>query len=257
MRANSIPWQAAVALLASLFLAAAACTGGQSAIGPTSTPSSTETQRETASANTCPNPHGGVCLGPLAAGTYETTSFLPSIKYTVPDGWVNLEDLPGNFLLVRAEDPQEGIFGGNFVGIYRDVLVAAENCDETWEPGVGRSPQALAESLTGRPGIATSDPEPVSVGGLRGLVLDVTLEKKWKGTCPFSEGLPVVPLIIGSGVSHLHHVVLPGMSERLYLLAAGDGNVVIEVGHVPGQGTFTEYLAAVEPIVKSIVFGAP
>ena len=49
----------------------------------------------------CPNPNdGGSCLGALKAGTYRTTVFELPITYTVPDGWQNLEDLPGNFLLI-------------------------------------------------------------------------------------------------------------------------------------------------------------
>ena len=66
-----------------------------------------------------------------------------------------------------------------------------------------------------------------------------------------------MPLIIGSGVSQLHHVIYPGMTVRLYLLANEDGTVVIEVAQVPGQGTFTEYLGEVVPILQSIAFGAP
>jgi hypothetical protein len=175
----------------------------------------------------------------------------------VPDGWVNGEDLPGNFLLVRASDPQEGLYGGNMVGIYRDAVAAAEYCIESPEPGIGTSVQALATWLTGHRGLETTEPQPITVGGLDGVMVDVTLAKGWTTTCPFSKGKPVVPLIIGSGASHLYHAILPGMSVRLYLLAAGDGNVVIEVVHVPGQGTFTEYLGEVVPIIQSLAFGAP
>jgi hypothetical protein len=47
----------------------------------------------------CPFVDGGTCLEAIDAGTYTTTTFQPSITYTVPDGWLNREDLPGNFLL--------------------------------------------------------------------------------------------------------------------------------------------------------------
>ena len=249
--------QVAVALLVLMLLGVAACTSRPSTTTTTTTAPSPGPPR-TATPAACPNPDDGTCFGPLAAGRYQTTTFRPSITYTVPDGWVNGEDEPGNFLLVRARDPQEGIYGGNFVGIYRDVYPAAEYCIESPEPGIGTSVQALATWLTGHRGLETTEPQPVTVGGLDGLMVDVTLAKGWKTTCPFSKGKPVVPLIIGgAGSSHLYHVSLPGMSVRLYLLAAGDGNVVIEVAQVPGQGTFTEYLAEVVPIIQSLTFAAP
>jgi hypothetical protein len=62
----------------------------------------------------CPNPDGGQCLGPIAAGTYSTVVFGPTITYTVPAGWANYEDLPGNFLLIPP--------GGDFAGIGPDGL---------------------------------------------------------------------------------------------------------------------------------------
>lgn len=154
-------------------------------------------------------------------------------------------------------DPQEGIYGGNFLGIYGNVFAAAENCAERAEPGIGAPAQDLATWLTGRRGLVTTEPQPVTIGGLDGFLVDVTLAKRWTTTCPFSEGKPVVPLIIGSGVSQLYHVIYPGMTVRLYLLATEDGIVVIEVAQVPGQGTFTEYLGEVVPILQSIAFGAP
>ena len=76
---------------------------------------------EQSAASTCPNPHGGVCLGSLEAGTHSTTSFEPNLSYTVPEGWTNGEDLPGNVLLSRTDDPEEGIWGGSYIGVYQNV----------------------------------------------------------------------------------------------------------------------------------------
>ncbi len=56
----------------------------------------------------CPNPHGGSCLGNLDPGTYSTSVFDPKITYTVPAGWTNFEDLPGNFWLFQQQDARKG-----------------------------------------------------------------------------------------------------------------------------------------------------
>lgn len=193
----------------------------------------------------CPSA-GGACLGPLEAGTYTTTVFSPAITYTVPQGWANGEDLLGNFLLQLEDDPR-------YLGIYRNVAAPFE-CEERPDPGVDRSVYALSNWLSDHPGLETSKPAPVSVGGLDGVYLDISLAGSWTTTCPFSAGQPVVPFIVGGDPSSLHHVILPGFQERLYLLAHEDGNVAIEVG--PEGGSLEEYLEEVAPIIQSLRFAA-
>lgn len=192
----------------------------------------------------CPS-HGGACLGPLDAGTYTTQVFSPAITYTVPDGWTNGEDLLGNFLLQLEGDSR-------YLGIYRNVAAPFE-CEEKPDPGVDQSIEALSSWLTGHPGLETTEPTRVSVGGLDGVYLDISLAPSWTTTCPFSAGQPVVPFIIGGDPSSLHHVILPGFEERLYLLAYEGGNVAIEVG--PEGGSLEEYLEEVAPIIESLQFG--
>ena len=57
----------------------------------------------------CPNPEGQACLGELAPGTYTTVVFTPTLTYTVPSGWSNFEDTPGNFLLVPTRGSLPGV----------------------------------------------------------------------------------------------------------------------------------------------------
>lgn len=201
----------------------------------------------------CFNPYGGMCLGRLDPGTYTTQVYEPTIRYTVPDGWVNGEDLPGNFLLYREEDPQEGFEGGSYIGIYTDIR-APKRCQEAWADGVGHTPADLARWYVQHPGLAASRPRRVEVGGLQGLMVDVPLHEEWQGRCPWSQGDPVVPVIIGSGVSELHHVSGEGLSVRLLLLSWNDTNVTIEITSVEDQHSRAEYLEMASPIIKSLRF---
>ena len=201
----------------------------------------------------CFNPEGGACLGPLQPGTYRTTVFQPALSYTVPEGWVNAEDLIGNVLLYRKDDPQEGFVGGSYMGIYADVR-APEGCQETTADGVGHTPADLVAWLARQPGLATSRPQPVQVAGQEGLVVDVPLKKGWRQPCPWSEGRPVVPVIIGSGVSQLLHASLHEIDVRLLLLPWRDTNVTIEITSAKSQHSRQEYLRMVEPIIRSLRF---
>jgi hypothetical protein len=192
----------------------------------------------------CPQ-HGGMCLGPLDAGTYATQMFGPQIVYTVAAGWTNGEDLPGNFLLQREGDDR-------YLGIYRNVA-APDACHERPLRGVGRRVEDLVSWLVDHPGLETTDPEPASVGGLEGVYLELSLDPAWQTTCSYSQGQPVVPFIVGGGVSSLHHVILPGFEERLYLLEHAGGNVAIEVG--PEGQDLDQYLEEVMPIIQTLEFG--
>jgi hypothetical protein len=193
----------------------------------------------------CPNPQGGTCLGRIPAGTYTTTTFQPSITYTLPDGWNNGEDLPGNFLLQLDGDPR-------YLGIYRNVTAPFGDCEERADPDVQPTVDSFSDWLTSHPGLDTTEPEPVTIGGLDGIYLDIGLDPNWTTTCFFSEGKPVVPFVIGAGPSSLDHVIHPGFHERPYLLEYDDSNIAIEVG--PGGASLPNCLEQVITIIDSLRF---
>jgi hypothetical protein len=201
----------------------------------------------------CPNRSGGACVGNLEPGTYHTSEFTPRITYTVPPAWYNDEDLPRNFLLYRQDDPQTGGIGGSYLGIYQNVNAAAINCDGKRAQGVGRKPEELVTWYQSVRGLIVSDPEPVSVGGLSGYQIDLSLVPGNK-TCTY-EGEPGIPLIIGNDRSQLHHVILHQIDVRLMILGWEDGNVTIEITNVKDQVSAKDYRAVVQPIVDSIKFG--
>lgn len=149
----------------------------------------------------------------LEPGTYETTQSTPALRNAVPAGWTNGEDLPGNFLLHRVDDTQDGFVGGSYIGIYSDLAAASLDCRETPQVGVGRTPHALARWFGSIPGIRVITPRAVTVGGLDELLIDVSVPPTYTKICPWSEARPVVPLIIGGGtLSSRHHVALRELS---------------------------------------------
>jgi hypothetical protein len=195
----------------------------------------------------CPNPEGGECLGALEPGTYTTVSFSPAITYTVPAGWTNGEDLPGNFLL------EDGI---RYIGIFRDVN-APYKCEEHPDFHVSQAVSDYTRWLRRHPLLHVTKPRPVAVGGLHGVVMDISKAPGTEGKgCNFDKTTTgVVPIIIGGrGPASLHHVILdtPGWKERLYLLRHRGGNVAIEIG--PKGDSMVKYVKKVTPILQSLRF---
>ena len=171
----------------------AACGQGAS-VSPMALPSS---PIPSPSAAACPNPEGGECLGPLTGGTYASVEFQAGVTYTVPDGWANYEDLPGNFLLVPPSGTLEGVNAGtsDYIGMYDGTAPASANCDEVPEPGIETTPEAMAEWYVSLAGLDTTEPSPVHLGGLMGRVFDVALAKGHEEGCPYpgARGHPYGP----------------------------------------------------------------
>ncbi|MDQ0822290.1 hypothetical protein QFZ79_000037 [Arthrobacter sp. V4I6] len=212
---------------------------------------------EQSAAPTCPDPHGGVCLGDLAAGTYTTKSFEPKLTYTVPEGWLNGEDLPGNVLLRRTDDPQEGDWGGSYIGVYQNVRAPAL-CGEEAQNGVGTSARELASWYRTVPGLEIVREAPASVGGLSGTAIDFRVSAQWRSTCPLEGVIHAVPVIIGGGVSQLHHMMGAPLEMRLILLDWAEGNIAIEVTAALEQHSLMDYLegAGAGAVIDSFRFGS-
>ena len=216
---------------------------------------SSDADKQTSTATPeCPNPEGGTCLGPLKPGEYQTSTFEPQLKYTLPAGWTNFEDLPGNFLLFQDEDSQDGALGGSYLGIYQNIAAASIECNEGPQTGVGTNPKDLVAWYRSVPGLIVSKPKPVTVGGLDGLEIDLSLEPD-VDTCRFGPNTGI-PLIIGGGVSDLHHVIVEGLDVRLVILGWEDGNVTLEVTNVKEQHSAAEFRSLVQPIIDSLEFKA-
>ena len=124
----------------------------------------------------CPNPEGGVCLGDLDSGTYVTRVFRPTLTYTVPEGWSNMEDLRGNFLLLPPGGTLEGVNAGtsDYLGVYTSV-VPPGHCNGQPSTTVPHTFDGLVEFLTSNEAIAVSNRHDVSVGGLSGVAMDLEM----------------------------------------------------------------------------------
>jgi hypothetical protein len=132
-------------------------------------------------------------------------------------------------------------------------LAANVNCTDSEQPGVEHTAAALAAEFAKRPGLTTTTPRPVSVGGLKGLVLGIRLADGWKKTCPYSQGNPVVPLVRGAGTSSgVDHPMGPGLIMRLYLLDLPGSTLAVELSDISG-GT---HLDAYSAIVAQLRFGS-
>ncbi|MDP8905731.1 MAG: hypothetical protein M3N29_10575 [Chloroflexota bacterium] len=174
----------------------------------------------------------------------------------MPDGWANYEDLPGNFLLVPPSGSNEGVDAGtsDYIGVYDGVAPASGDCRERPQADVALTPETMAAWYASHPGLAVKGPEPVTIGGLDGVVLDLTMAEGDIGVCRFPDfDGRIVPVLIGAGPAELSHVLIEGLVMRLYLLSAPTGEVIaIEIDDLPGGDS----MESMTQVVEEMQFGA-
>ena len=190
----------------------------------------------------CPNPEGGVCLGPVPAGTYTTRAFEPGITYVLPAGWGNYEDLPGNVELLPPGFDLAGVDAGtsDYIGVYTHVIAETQECAGP-ATEAGRTPAGIAKWLRGQANLTVTAPRKASIGGLDGVVVDIKLPKGFQRVVDWSNGRCV---IMGQAPSGLEHGVNPGGSMRLYLLespVAKGTTLAIEIDDVTGSDALDSY----------------
>jgi hypothetical protein len=224
----------------------------------------------------CRNPDNS-CLGDLEAGTYKSQFIGPRLdageqwtanygafSYTVPDGWANTSDYPDNYVLMRsadyavASDPKDGT--KDLVEFYArpGIALQDETCEPQVKPDTGRSVDELIAHVTQHPGLVASTPQPITIDGNAGQMVDVSIAPSWTGRCP---EVPDRILILftetgrdmtGSGLEQ------PGLwrtdKMRIVLLDLGDGDVLLVDLLARDPANFDALVSEAMPIVESLKF---
>ena len=254
------------------------CGAGEAGDYTWSLSASGETLELTALTDACANRLGAVpgtywrmdcpsdsnCIGTIDAGTYGSQFLDPfvapgdewsprfgALTYTVPGGWVNRSDFPGEFMLAP-----EGAPDTTYVAIVNDVVVAsrADNCSEEQDPDAGTTAEEIVAALP-RPGVTVSTPVPVTIGGLSGLRVDLALEEGWTTTCPFSEDRPYAMLFVDRAVEEgFAWGLLEDTQMRTYLLNVDEDRAILIDIETASAAEQADVVDAATAVVETFVF---
>jgi hypothetical protein len=187
----------------------------------------------------------------LPAGTYASTTFRPVATFTLPAGWLITEDSAELLALQPVTSDSVGIY------VFRSPRAASQqaDCPTAAAPDVGSKAKDLVDWIAALPGLAAGERTSVAVGGLAGFQVDVSIAAGWTASCPFADGLPTVPLLVG-GSSGLRWVVAGSERLRLSVLdVPAGGTVVVDVDAFDGT-LFDGFLPVAAPIVEGLRFAA-
>jgi hypothetical protein len=216
----------------------------------------------------CPNKNSA-CLGDLDAGPHVSAGFNPfvprtawvanygALSYTVPEGWTNNEDCDGCYFLSKQGAPEND----PTMFLFDDVVAhsQAQSCSTAAEPGVGHSAAAIGAWLTTLPGLVATAPSPVTIGGLSGVTVDLSVSPGWTGTCPYaySQGLPLVSTFVDaepSGGGGFDWNVQGDGRTRAILLDIGDGRVLLLDIEAQSKATYDAFLPGAMQVVNTFQF---
>ncbi len=210
----------------------------------------------------------------MSPGTHQTTGFDPvggpsapsRLTYTVGEGWKVKEDRRTTLTLdhivdgAGAQPPTGPILVLMADPVMTADLDAGAPCGPIADaPAVGTGLDDLVAAIRARPGVVSTPPATVTIGGHRAQVLDLQLAPSWTGGCRAPDGLIVgLPLLRDAG-STAGPVVGLGTDRplRLILVDVGDGRTM--VGAIFDIGTtrpaeFAADVAQSMPIVEGLEF---
>ena len=180
----------------------------------------------------------------LRTGVYRSEEFKPSLTFRVGEGWSNLppEAIDALFI-VQGETRRIGFV--NAFEVYKPTKTGALNVVEEPEDLVGWFQQ--------HPYLQTDKPEPVTVGGVKGVQLDVVVENLPEdhfGVCGSEcvdlfanlSTVSAIPVFQVAADNKVRLIVLEGVK--------GDNRVVIRL--VSPASEFDEFAPEAQEVIDSV-----
>ncbi len=195
---------------------------------PTATPPATAEPTPLPPAKAlCASGGGGtpVVTCQLAAGTYSAAPFVPVFRFTVDAGWENTLVGINAGQLAKVDKTNVTGFG------WGTGMKARDGTD------IGKSIDAMLQFLAAQSGATMAAPVPVTIGGVTGRSVDITMNK---ATIDFQ--------VVESGTTFY-----PGQKLRMLLLEVKGAVVFVSI-EVTEPTTFDKELVAAQPILDSIVW---
>jgi hypothetical protein len=183
----------------------------------------------------------------LRPGTYRSEEFKPSLSFHVGKGWSSTSLEASDFMQI-ARGQTAGLGFGNVQEVYKPT--------KTGGPNVVDAPKDMVGWFQQHPYLQTSKPEPVTVGGVKGLQFDVVvgdLPKGYNPTCSTIVGNPncVDNFRLSTGWPIF---VAEGEKVRVTVLKNVEGETV-SIGFSSPPTEFDEFAPHAQKVVDSVKWG--
>src|SRR5215213_2948514 len=180
----------------------------------------------------------------LRPGTYRSEEFKPSLSFHVGKGWSSTSLEASDVLqITRGQTADLGFL--NVQKVYKPT--------RTGKPNVVDAPKDMVGWFQQHPYLQTSKPEPVTVGGVKGLQFDVVLgdlPQNYLGTCTSIVGHPncvdLFRLSTGGPI-----LLVEGEKAGVIVLEDVEGETVT-IGFVSPASEFGEHAPEAQKVLESV-----
>jgi hypothetical protein len=180
----------------------------------------------------------------LRPGTYRSEEFKPSLSFHVGKGWSSTSLEASDFMQI-ARGQTAGLGFGNVQEVYKPT--------KTGGPNVVDAPKNIDGWLQQHPYLQTSKPEPVRVGGVKGLQFDVVVgdrPQSYIPTCSSIIGNPncvdLFRLSTGGPI-----LLVEGEKAGVIVLEDVEGETVT-IGFVSPASEFGEFAPEAQKVLDSV-----
>ena len=181
----------------------------------------------------------------LRPGTYRSEEFKPSLSFHVGKGWSSTPLEEASDFLEIARGQTAGLNFTNVQEVYKPTKTGSAN--------VVDAPKDMVGWLQQHPYLQTSKPEPVTVGGVKGLQFDVVvgdLPKGYNPTCSSIVGQPncvdLVRLSTGEPI-----FLAEGEKVRVIVLEDLEGETVT-IGFFSPPSEFEEFAPEAQKVIDTV-----
>jgi hypothetical protein len=181
----------------------------------------------------------------LRPGTYRSEEFKPSLSFHVGKGWSSSPLEESSDVLEIARGQTTGLNFSNGQEVYKPT--------KTGSAIVVDAPKDMVGWLQQHPYLQTSEPEPVTVGGVKGLQFDVVLGDLPKGYNPTCSSIidnpNCVDLVRLSTGEELF--VAEGYPGRVIVLEDLEGETVT-IGFYSPASEFEEFVPEAQKVIDTV-----
>ena len=181
----------------------------------------------------------------LRPGPYRSEEFKPSLSFHVGKGWSSSPLEEASDFLEIARGQTAGLNFTNVQEVYKPTKTGSAN--------VVDAPKNIDGWLQQHPYLQTSKPEPVTVGGVKGLQFDVVLgdlPQTYSGTCTTIVGNPncvdLVRLSTGEPI-----FLAEGEKVRVIVLEDLEGETVT-IGFFSPASEFEEFAPEAQKVIDTV-----
>jgi hypothetical protein len=181
----------------------------------------------------------------LRPGTYRSEEFKPSLSFRVGKGWssTSLEEASDVLQITRGQTADLGFL--NAQEVYKPT--------RTGTPNVVDAPKNIDGWLQQHPYLQTSKPEPVRVGGVKGVQFDVVVgdrPQNYIGTCTSIVGQPNCVDLFRSSTG-VQIFLVEGDKAGVIVLEDLEGETVT-IGFVSPASEFGELAPEAQKVLESV-----